>query len=308
MDNNWQSQYSLIPCDRVFSRVEKNLSSFTTNNLIDTDAFFPEIKWFIASLGLAMFEKEEVVVYLKDFKTELPCDFYLLDSAWLCDGNSQKFQDAFQSQSVVFNSIDTEVLVTGEGCAPTSPPWGVTVSSCGEGHLLSKVTTTQYVRGSNPNVFNWHNPVLMRLNQQKNVGHICTKKCKCLFSSSAYEISINKQGGHYYLYSTLCEPVIYLKYWKFPIDRSTNLPMIPDDAIIEKAIEYHLTNWLLVQLWTNGEITDAENKIKFWEQKAAQAKAEAASYSVTPSYNKMINTVQRERKRFNTFELQNYHW
>lgn len=308
--NTPESEFDLIPCDSLLAKLEENLSAYTMNGLLDTEQFYPEIKWMISQLGLAVFERTSAVIRLKDYQQELPCDFYLLDSAWLCDKNgSDSIEDSYwQGKYVFFTTTQVDSLTQDQSCPPPNNT-GWSVNACDNTATIDSVTVTEYVTGAPGKTITWRNPILLKLNNRKNIGKICSNKCKNLFASSPYEISINKKHRSYFLTSTLKEPVIYLYYWKYPIDAQTQLPLIPNDPIIQKALESHLTHWLLIKLWTNSEIQDAENKVKYWEQRKQRDVAEAKLYCKFPSFNKMVDSARTARKRWNTYEqIMSYHW
>lgn len=310
--NTPESEFDLISCDKLFSRIEENLSSFTSNGLLDTEQFYPEVKWMISQLGLAVFEQEGAVVVLDNHKVELPCDFYLLDSAWLCSKSKQADINAetssyWQGKTVFFTVKDTQTLLQDQSCpAPNNTGW--CVNACDNNKLIEQVTLTEYVTGATNQTITWNTPVLLRLNNKKSVGKVCADNCQNLFYSSPNEISISKRGGSYVLTSTLKDPVVYLKYWKYPIDRETNLPLIPSDPIIEKALEAHLTHWLLVKLLTNSEIVDAWNLVKYWEQQKIMYVDQAKSYSKLWTFNGAVNWARTVRRKWETYEqINSYH-
>lgn len=300
------SDFNLVPCDGLFARMEENLSSYTSNGLLDTEQFYPEIKWLIAQLGLAVFEMENALVTLSDHRVELPCDFYLLDSAWLCSNSKSADPDVkdskyYQGKSVFFTVRDEKVIVQNQSCPPPNYT-GWSVNACDNNAIIEEVKITEYVTGAPNSSITWCKPTLLKLNNKKDIQPICSKQCPNLFYSSPNEISINKRSGQYYLVSNLKEPVIYLKYWKYPIDRETNLPLIPEDPILQKAIEAHLTHWLLIKLATNGEVADIWNLIKYWEQQKMVTLDQAKCLAKMPTFNGMVELARTTRRRWQTYE------
>jgi len=308
-----ESDFEMIPCDRLFARIEENLSSYTQNGLVDTEQFYPEIKWLISQFGLPMYEKENATLMLKDHTVELPCDFFLLDSAWLCchsleDEVEREDVKYWQGKAVFFTVKSVDTIVQNQDCPPPNYT-GWSVSACNNNALIDNVTITEYVTGSNNKEYKWSNLTLLRLRNDKNVGKICSAQCRNLFYSSPNEISINRKGSSYYLTSTLKDPAIFIEYWRYPIDRETKLPLIPNDAIIEQAIIAHLTHWLLVKLWTNGEISNVENIISYWQAEKARAVSQAKIYCKSPSFLTLVNYAKTVRRRWETYEsINSYHY
>src|SRR6187399_2818458 len=121
--------------ESLFARIRENLSSYTALGLIDEGKFFFEVKWFISKLGITMYELDEDVLTLKDFKAEIPCNFYLLESAWLCNKNNSVSRkvDNFQGKVVIYTEKTCEKVVE-PSC----------LSSCSE-KVLEKITLKEYV-------------------------------------------------------------------------------------------------------------------------------------------------------------------
>ena len=300
-----ESEFELISTDKLFSRLEENLSSFTSNGLLDVEQFYPEVKWMVAQLGLAVFEQDGYLLNLENHRAELPCDFYLLDSAWMCSKSNQADVEQcnlnyWQGKNVFFTETNNETLLQSNCPEPNYTGWSV--NACNNHSILQQVVVNEYVTGAPIGQITYNMPTLLTIRLHKSVGKVCKDKCPNLYCSSPYEISINRKNGNYFMSSTLKDPVIYIKYWKYPVDKETKLPLIPNDPIIEKALEAHLTHWLLVKLWTNNEVTDVENKIKYWEQQKMITLDNAKSYTKFPTYQGMVEMSRRVRRRWQTYE------
>lgn len=289
----------LVSCERIFSRIEDELSSFSSNGLLDSDKFYPRVRYFIENLGIGSYSQEEAVIVVKDYKVELPRDFYLLDSAWLCDRCNTFSQSAFQGEFQIYTK-KTCSEVSVNGCQYDSY-FGLKTSDCPE-TILDKVTIEQWIQSGDPtsNSISWRNPVLLSLGN--TTSKFCTKVCANVFSSCPDNISIKKQGDCYYLYSNLKEATIYLRYWAYPLD-DNNLPMVPDNPIYENALFYDLQLYLFKQKWYNNEITNVENKIKSLTADREDAWGKALAYSKMPSFQTMIKYINRQRNSTASYEI-----
>jgi hypothetical protein len=278
--------------DEIFSRIRENLSSYTAAGVLDVGKFFFEIKWFINKLGIEMYELDEDVLNLKDYKHEMPCNFYLLESAWLCDknGSQSKKVDNFQGKTVIYTEKTCEKVILPSCSTP----------NCDE-RVLDKITTKEYVQtdGAYENTYN--NLRLLALGN-KLTKQVCAEKCKNLFHTSDEDISILRRGSTYQLISSLKEPTIYIKYYAYPIDEETGMPLIPDEPIIEKALENHLMHYFFKNLWLNGDDANVQQKIGALKVDAEQSLAEAISYSKLPTFTQMITTARRQRRRYDIYE------
>jgi hypothetical protein len=309
------SEFPMVPTDGLFAKIEENLNQYTNNGLLDVGKFFTEVKFMISKLGIAAYELTEAVIFLENHRGELPCNFYLLDSAWLCDTSRSNTLTIPQSKFIMYSQLNCE-RIAQKTCNSSSEDAvrqvisnGVVIQStpCNNNNeqILDKVTITEYIKTGHAE-FTYRNPVLLRLNNRKTTGNpVCTDKCKNLFAKSLYEISITQQGYNKYIHSTLEEPTIYLKYYAYPEDPDTGLPLIPDDPTIQRAIEYHLMYTFFYMLWLNGDDPNIEKKVADLGQKRDMYLREAINYSTMPSFNKSIEYARNARKKWAAYELIN---
>ena len=250
--------------DSLFARIRENLSSYTALGLIDEGKFFFEVKWFINHLGISMYEMDEDIIHLKEFKGELPCNFYMLDSAWLCSRNnsSSKVIDNFQGKTVIYTENTCEKVIV-PSCS----------DSCQDERVFDRITVKEYVQ-TQPYSRTYIEPRLLQLGNKITDG-VCTKECPNLFVTSESDISIRRRGNSYYLLSNLKEPSIYLRYYAYPTDEETGLPLIPDEPILEKALEDHLMVYFFKNLWLNDDNPNVQQKLGFLSPIAMNSMSEA---------------------------------
>ncbi len=168
---------------------------------------------------------------------------------------------------------------------------------------MNKTTTTEYVSSANTPI-TWKNPILLTLNNKKSVKSLCSKDCQNLFANTPYEISISRKGDNFYLTSTLKNPVIYIKYYSLPVSED-GLPMIPQNQVLQEGLFKHLSYYFMKSLWLNGDDANMENKIKFLKEEAELGIVNCIKHSVFPTYNGMIATTRRMRKRVASYEIMN---
>jgi len=322
------ADYNLVPTDQLFAKIEDQLNSYTTNGLLDVGRFYSEVKLIINKLGIAAYDMTEAIVTLENHKAALPCNFYLLDSAWLCDSNPATTEAIIQSNFIMYNETTNELISQKNAC-------GINGSSpCGDGacnttdvnirdvvsngliiqstpcnnnneNVLEKVTVKEYLIPEGRTI-TWRNPVMLKLKNKKSVNtDVCTKDCKNLFARSIDEISIVQQGFNKFIHSTLEKPIIYLKYYAYPEDPETGLPLIPEEPIIQRAIEFHLMHYFFYMAWLDGTDVNIERKVQDLELKRDKYLTEAINYSKMPSFNKAIEMARKTRKKFAAYELLN---
>lgn len=320
------ADYSLVSSETLFAKIEDQLSSYVNNGLLDTGRFFAEIKLIINKLGIAAYDMTEAVVTLENHRAALPCNFYLLDSAWLCDSNPASTQAILQSNFVMYNETVNELISQKNSCGLQGS------SDCGDGacnttdvnirdvisngviiqstpcnnnneNVLEKVTVKEWLIPEGRTI-TWRNPVMLKLRNKKSIGtDVCVKDCKNLFAKGIDEISITQQGTNKFLHSTLEKPIIYLKYYAYPEDPETGLPLIPEEPIIQRAIEYHLMYYFFYMAWLDGTDVNIERKVQDLQLKRDQYLTEAINYSKMPSFNKAIQMARNSRKKWAAYQL-----
>lgn len=298
------ADFPLITSDRLVARLEEELSTYQANNILDTQVLFSQIKWFMQQLGRAVEPFEEEVVKLQDYKVELPCNFYSLDSAWLCEGNGSSFQWNQQNRYIAYTEEICETVGNNAPCGRVNGE--MAISACNMEKVYNKSTIKEYIASNNPEVFTWHRPTLLTLNPKKSVENICDSKCKNIFATSPYEISIKKQGNSLILFSTLKEPIIYLKYYAYPVDKETGLPLIPDHSVFEEALFYHCITYFLRMAWLNKMVVDVERQLQYFENLAKVTFSQAMRLGKLPSFEKGVQLGRRSRSRFASYEVMNF--
>lgn len=314
------NDFKLVSCDTLIAKISDQLSNYVGNSIFDEGRLYAEILWVVNKLGIPAYDLTDAIVKLDNHKCEMPCDFFLLDSAFLCDKHSD-FDTVIpqpESKFIIYNRQTTELISQDLGCDGGSPPsanrlidddtfQGVRIEACNATHnneqVLEKVTSIDYIAYNEPIRTTWHNPILLTLRKNKSVKNICSKDCKNLFATGPYEISIEQQGNSYYIYSTMKKPVIYLKYYRYPVDLETGLPLIPEEPIIQKAIEYHLMYYFFYMAWLNNDDVNIERKVKDLEVKAANYLAEAKNYTKLPSFLTMVNLMKKKRSLWRSYEI-----
>lgn len=311
------SDYTLIPCDELFAKIEDQLNSYSSTGILDIGRFYSEVRWCINKFGIAALELTDAIVKLENHKAEMPCDFFLLNVALLCDEHPTYnfITPQPQSRFIVYNREINEIISQNTTCLDSGGfqiNQGVAIESCratcNNEQVLQKVTSIDYVAESDPSArkgWHWHRPQMLTIRNKKSIKNICSKDCKNIEINSPYEISIEQQGNSYYIYSTMKKPIIYLKYYAFPIDLDTGLPLIPDNPTIQKAIEYHLMHYFFYMAWLNSDTQDIERKVKDLEIKRNAYMQEAINYTKIPSFQKSVEMANRVRRRFSSYEIMN---
>ena len=302
-------EFKLISTDQLFAKIEDQLNSYVANGILDVGRFYNEVKWFIQKLGIGAYDFDDAIIRVEDHKGEMPCDFHMLDSAWLCDHSQEMTYPIMQDKFVLYNKIECETISQNTSCS-TSPVQplinnGVIIQStpCNNNNeqVLDKVTITEYFQGQSNVVAKFQTPILMTLRNRKSVNSVCEKDCKNLFARSPYEFQILQQGDSYVFTSTLKKAIVLVRYYKYPMDEN-GLPLIPDNPVIQKALEFHLMHYFFYMAWLNSDDVNIERKIQDLEIKRNNFLVEAMNYTKMQSFQQAVQMARKVRKRFGAYE------
>jgi len=305
-------EFNFISTDQIFAKIEDQLNSYSSVGILDTGRFFSETKWLIQKLGIGGFDFDDAIIRVEDHKGEMPCDFHLLDSAWLCDYSQEFTTPIMQDKFVLYNRVDYETIAQNTGCGvnPVAPIInnGVIIQAtpCNNNNeqILDKVTITEYFKGQPSVVAKYKTPILMTLKNKKSINKICEKDCKNLFARSPYEFQILQQGDSYVFTSTLKKAIVLVRYYKYPMDEN-GLPLIPDNPVIQKALEFHLMHYFFYMAWLNSDDVNIEKKIQDLEIKRNNFLVEAMNYSKMQSFQQAAQMARRIRNKFGAYETIN---
>lgn len=288
-----------VKTDTLFARIQENLSYYSNNGVLDVGKFYQQVKLTTQRLGLEMYIPDEDILYLENYKAEMPCNFYMLDSAWLCkdNGSERNFTNQQGTTFVEYMDITDECVSQNNSCG--------TISTCSE-KVLRKITKREYVAAPLPvslNQCRFTRPLLLTIKDDKTKG-LCAKDCGNLFPSTPYEIRI--RNGE--LHSELSKPIIYLRYYGYPVDEDTGLPLILNNEIVINAIEKHLMHYFFELLWLNNTDSNLERKIQYLQIEKNAAFTEAQSLISLPSFKTMVNVAKRYRQSWRPYDLSFNHY
>jgi hypothetical protein len=275
--------------DALFARVRRRLRSFNNAGLLDEGDWYWYIKELLENLGVAVCEEREAVIMVKNYKGPLPDDFSYLYSAYKCTPeNSTESKNNLWPQTGFVFYIDEihEPYRQCKNCYSAKRDFI-------EGE---KYTVRTYIQGE-PAIMNFHQPQLLHLGA--GAKSFCTKDCKNknIFGTNMGEITLDKTT----LYANFEEDGVLIKYYAFPLDPETGLPLIPDNTIFEKAIEEHIIYNTLKDMYLNSEIPDFQNKLAMVAADYAKAFGQAEFLAKLPSFQTVINKIRVDRKNLRTY-------
>lgn len=273
----------------LFDRIKKRLSSFDAMGLIDDGDFHKHVKYVLGQLGLAVYKECEAILYVKDKKVKLPNNFDTYHAAFKCNHNFSDTKSINEQKPLIYYT-DTEVT---QEC-----PNNCCIECVGETLGKTKIVIRTFVNGDET-VGTFSNPVLLSLSP--NVKVRCSDDCLNLFSTKRDEITIDDDG---IIHTRFDEGHIYLQYYGLPFDEN-ELPMIPDQEDIEKAIEYYIYSQLFEEFYWNSTVPGVgafmQDALQKYELKYLP---QARYWARLPSFQRMIESIRRQRSRRKFFYFQ----
>lgn len=287
-------ELNFIDADSLIALVQEDLSSFDSNNQLDPGRWYPLIKKVVSDLGIACLEYKHGLMWVKNYKAEIPCDFYILDSAFLvntdcCD--STKGIIHYQGRSIIWDDTETSCAVQGAQCNNSCE-----YLTC-ELETFNQVTVREYVKGL-PYTYILPTFFPLYVNQRVSKGW-CLPKSICFGANSKHEVTIN--NGE--MTTNFEDGVVLINYYAYPYSEN-GLPKIPDNPKYKLAIEHYLKWKILEKLWLNNDDMGVQQKMLYYKNEFENnSYPDAEYYSKLASMSTMMDTIRNYRNRFNIFQL-----
>ncbi len=323
--------------DALFSKIKEDLYSFDAAGLLDENKFHKDVQYVLASLGIMWYVDADHVVTVDNYKACLPDDFSILEAVYKCTPCGEPFQS--HAPGIVFSKLtfdhypetqqpDWHVTPPCEDCGTTTccpsgyafhagdqvcvetnvppnrvprttPPipcapcvdfWGQDPSMIFNAH-------EQLLIQRNNSIYQYHPPTLMKAGNV-NTHRSCSKTCPNLYNDSPDTFTIQNRK----IYTNFKHGDILMYYKGFPLDEETGLPLIPDNPIVEKALEDYIKYNVIKVLRTNGDANVAQ-LIPMYEKDMDKSMGKAITETKTPSFATMVHNVRLVRKRLNAYQL-----
>lgn len=317
--------------DALFSKIKEDLYTYDAAGLLDENKFHKDVQYVLALLGVSTYRDAEQLLTVENYKACLPEDFSVLDAIYKCTpcGSPLTLPPGIVFTHLTFDHYpETQI-----------PDWHV-AQPCGNGCTDQICCPNGYtyngsvcVNGSNPQdtvsattcnpcvdfwsqdpskIFNRHEqlliqrgntvyrynpPTLMRAGNV-NTHRSCSKTCPNIYSDSPDTFTIQNRK----VYTNFKDGDMVMFYKAFPLDEETGLPMIPDDPIIEKAIEDYIKYNVIKVLRTNGD-ADVAQILPIYQVDMDKSMGKAITESKTPSFATMAQNVRLVKKRLNMYQF-----
>jgi hypothetical protein len=281
--------------DLLFGRIVEELESFEAAGMIDKGIFYSYVKEILFTIGAGVYMEDHGVIEVKNFNAPLPGNFSIFWSAWKVK-ESKEFRE-FKGYDP---RIDYTLYTMPDIQNALNKVWKFDIECPSQMDLTSKVAVRYYVDGNSVDHhnFNFSEPTLLSLGTVHSKEFI-DQKSPCFRSGSPSTISIEQKFVH----TNFEKGFIYLVYYGLPIDDDTGLPLIPDNPLIEKTIEFYIEYRLLRKWYLNNKVPDLERKVAMVKSDYDFAFGEALTETKTPSFQAMERCIKQNRRRLSKMQL-----
>jgi len=265
----------------MFDRISKRLASYDALSLIDTGDFHKHVAYVMEQLGEAVFQECEALIPIKDRKGKLPENLKRLHAMYKCTPTFRSTQSINEQKPWIY-MYQTEIT---KECP----------NKCKFEHKHdgeTKVVIRTFVNGDDV-VTSFRNPILLRLSPNVRHKDFCTNDCPSLFRGEADEVTIDDNRT---IHTVFDNDSIFMQYYGLPMD-DNDLPMIPVQEDIEKAVEYYIYSQLFEELYWNSAVQNIAQMLQDARVQYDKYLGQARYWAKLPSFAKMVNSIRKMRSR-----------
>lgn len=272
---------NFISSEPLIAEVKQELKSYFEAGAISEVMIPTYVDQALRKLRVMVLKPEELVLSFHDYKSELPCDFGLLDYAIYYDSEISWSQGVNSVRGSWYKSIQCT-----NGCVDCGLKQEmyetVSVTTPGFKITMKKPTWIKVYYGSKG---------------------LCVEDCPNLSTSSNDVIQIHPNKTVTATFETGC---IYVRYFSRPMD-DDNLPMVPEILEVEEYIKSYLKFKFFEQLWhsvVDESQRQVEAKFQYYRQDQFNKLQAANGYLLTYTKQQMADNVVKMRNRFIKYHIQ----
>ena len=271
---------NFISAEPLIAEVKQELKYYFEAGSISEVLIPTFVDQALRKLKVMVLKPEDVVLHFSNYKSELPCDFALLDRATMYESDVEFFGGA--------------TTLTGHYYMSTDCSFG---AECCD----NKTEYFEQIWISTPAF-----KITMRQPRWIRVYHgskaLCSENCPNLGSTSSDVLKIENNRTVSATFENGC---VYVRYFSRPVDEF-GIPMVPEILEVEEYIKSYLKFKFFEMLW-HGVVDESANQIqnKFQYYKQDQlAKLQAAfSYLLTKTKQQIADSVVKGRNKFVKFHI-----
>jgi len=268
-----------ISSESLIAEVKQELKTYFESGAI-TEVLIPTlIDQALRKLKVLTLKPEDAVLHFTNYKSELPCDFVLLDRAMMYDTEVEWSAGVNSLQGYWYKSID---CVDCSSCNTKEETYE-TITVPGVGF---KLTMKQ--------------PKWIRVYHASK--QYCTEGCQNLSVSSSDVLQIYDNSKVSSTFETGC---VYIRYFSRPMD-DDGIPLIPEILEVEEYIKAYLKFKFFEILWhsvMDESVNQIVSKFQYYKNDSLSKLQAALGYLMTYSRQQMADNVVRQKQRFFRYHI-----
>lgn len=268
-----------ISANSLIAEVKQELKTYFESGAISEVLIPTFIDQALRKLRALALKPEEAVLHFVNYKSELPCDFVLLDRAMMYDNQVEWSAGVNSMQGYWYKSL--------------------TCTNCNDCDNKEEIYETITVPGIGFKL-------IMKQPQWIRVYHAskqyCTDGCENLSVSSSDVLQIFENSKVSSTFETGC---VYIRYFARPID-DDGIPLIPEILEVEEYVKAYLKFKFFEVLWhsiMDESVNQIVSKFQYYKNDQYSKLQAALAYLMTPSRQQMADNVVRQKKPFFRYHI-----
>lgn len=271
---------NFITSEPLIAEVKQELKSYFEAGAVSEVLIPTFIDQALRKLKVMVLKPEDAVLHFVNYKSELPCDFALLDRATLYDSDI-----TFSAGMVALKGYWYQSYEVLEGCVDCTP----------------KTEYFEQLMIPTPGFkITMKNPKWLRVYHGSK--SLCTEGCPNLTHPSPDVIQIHDNRT---VSSSFEEGCIYVRYFARPVD-DEGIPMVPEILEVEEYIKSYLKFKFFEMLWhsqLDESAAQIERKFQYYKQDQLAKLQAAFSYLLTKTKQQSADSVVKARNRFVKYHI-----
>lgn len=301
-------KYNFTSPEGIYATIREELKSYMDTGVID-DLMFPTyLDKCLRKLGRSTYIITETVLYINDYTSRLPDNFYAVREAWLCtelDGGSIQSPSSLYSQALTASTIQISPVIINEQPCP---------SNCVDGCPDCMPNLVQSVYKTNSSVsFTYRREYLLKpgnisvrdncdVNYMQNWTAFSQSKINRIPYSAAYD-SFDIRDNKFI--TTFETGIVDMIFYATEYDETGN-QLVPDNYRIKEYIEAFIKYKMFEQLMnvvTDESINQIERKVQYYERKSDEAYILADSEMKRQTVWEKQRRIKKQLKSLDMYEL-----
>lgn len=264
-----------IPLSRILASVREDLPSFDNQGFIQESRIIKKVMWCNEKLGIRLHDKKECIIPVKDYKAELPQDFWKV--AFVCALSANSF--GIKNLRDPFNNTVTEEMSKRAQAEQCACPVTIGCELVYPNKIIRRCT--------NDIVQTYTHWIPLKLSKlsDPHVHHLCFNK------DGKYSIDISEEM----IELPFREGEIYMMYFSNLISEDGEI-QVPFHPLISEWYEWCIKEKIFQDILLDSDAGPAVvNRLKYATEQRIKSWQDAVGFVDNPYY-KELKEIQRRKE------------